>query len=189
MARKKKKDKKILGIFVRKTKTKRVRAKEIENSWHIEVDENIARELFGVMFMFTGVILTMAQFDQLGRIGDGLNYILTPVFGYGIYAVSIMCLSLGISCFASKTIKLNAAKFTGLGLLLISSLSLSHLFVELPDILLAAQLGQAGGYIGFITKYLFRGALEVSTLGTATIFSIILPIYKHFCCSINQTNI
>ena len=176
MARKKKKDKKILGIFVRKTKTKRVRAKEIENSWHIEVDENIARELFGVMFMFTGVILTMAQFDQLGRIGDGLNYILTPVFGYGIYAVSIMCLSLGISCFASKTIKLNAAKFTGLGLLLISSLSLSHLFVELPEILLAAQLGQAGGYIGFITNYLFRGALEVSTLGTATIFSIILLV-------------
>jgi len=176
MARKKQKNKKILGIFVRKTKTKKVRAKEIENSWHIEVDEHIARELFGVMFLFIGITLAMAQFDQLGRIGDGLNYILKPVFGYGIYALSIMCLSLGVSCFASKTIKLNAAKFTGLGLLLISSLSISHLFVDLPDILVAAQLGQAGGYIGFITNYLFRAALEVSTFGSSMIFGIILMI-------------
>jgi DNA segregation ATPase FtsK/SpoIIIE, S-DNA-T family len=176
MPRKKKKNKKFLGIFVRKTKTKTKRAREIENSWHIEVDEHIARELFGVMFLFIGITLTLSQFDQLGRIGEGLNYILKPVFGYGIYALSIMCISLGVSCFASKTIKLNAAKFTGLGLLLISSLSLSHLFVNLGDILVAAQLGQAGGYIGFITNYLFRGVLEVSTLGSGMIFGIILLI-------------
>ena len=173
MARKKKKQKKLFGIFVRKSKTKRVRAKEIENSWHIEVDEHIARELFGMMFVFIGVILGMAQFDQLGRIGDGINFILKPVFGYGVHGLSIVALSLGISCFASKTIKLNAAKFAGIGLLIISTLSISHLFIDLGDILVAAQMGQAGGYIGFITNYLIRGALEVSTLGAGTIFAVV----------------
>lgn len=173
MARKKKKQKKLFGIFVRKSKTKRVRAKEIENSWHIEVDEHIARELFGMMFVFIGVILGMAQFDQLGRIGDGINFILKPVFGYGVHGLSIVALSLGISCFASKTIKLNAAKFAGIGLLIISTLSISHLFIDLGDILVAAQMGQAGGYIGFITNYLIRGTLEVSTLGAGTIFAVV----------------
>jgi len=173
MARKKKKQKKLFGIFVRKSKTKRVRAKEIENSWHIEVDEHIARELFGMMFVFIGVILGMAQFDQLGRIGDGINFILKPVFGYGVHGLSIVALSLGISCFASKTIKLNAAKFAGIGLLIISTLSISHLFIDLGDILVAAQMGQAGGYIGFITNYLIRGALEVSKLGAGTIFAVV----------------
>ena len=173
MARKKRNQKKLFGIFVRKSKTKRVRAKEIENSWHIEVDEHIARELFGMMFVFIGVILGMAQFDQLGRIGDGINFILKPVFGYGVHGLSIVALSLGISCFASKTIKLNAAKFAGIGLLIISTLSISHLFIDLGDILVAAQMGQAGGYIGFITNYLIRGALEVSTLGAGTIFAVV----------------
>ena len=176
MARKKKKQKKLFGIFVRKTKTKRTRAKEIENSWHIEVDEHIARELFGMMFVSTGVILGLAQYNQLGRIGDGINFILKPVFGYGVHGLSVIALALGISCFASKTIKLNAAKFAGLGLLIISTLSLSHLFVDLSDILVAAQMGQAGGYIGFITNYLTRGVLEVSTLGAGTIFGVVFLV-------------
>jgi len=173
MARKKKNQKKFLGIFVRKTKTRSRKQKEIENSWHIEVDEHIARELFGIMFVSIGVILGMAQFNQLGRIGDGINFILKPVFGYGVHGLSVVALSLGISCFASKSIKLNAAKFAGIGLLIISTLSLSHLFIDLSDILVAAQMGQAGGYIGFITNYLLRGAMEVSTLGAGTIFSVV----------------
>jgi len=175
MARRKK-QRKFLGIFVRKTRTKRAKTKEIERSWHIEVDEHIARELFGVMFVFFGVILTMAQFNQLGVIGEGLNYILKPVFGYGIYGLAVMCLGLGLSCFASKTIKLNAAKFSGLGLLMISALSINHLFVDTNQILFAAQIGEAGGYIGFITNYVFRVALQVSLLGTSVMFGLLFLV-------------
>lgn len=173
------------GDSAKKTRRKSKKRKQKEQ-WEFEMEENVAREIWAVVCISSSILIGLSLYNQLGLVGEWINIFLKPIFGYGLYILPPLLLIIGILLFLSKTLKITLAKLTGMGLCIISILSIMHLSVPEEQILEFAQNGQYGGYIGFITNYLFRGLLKVESLGASIIFvtTLLISILLTFQISI-----
>ena len=156
------------SLFPKKRRT--AKAKALEEQWKLEVSEHIAREIWAVISLSTAILLTLSLTNQLGLPGEWLNTFLKPIFGWGIYILPALLFLASILLFLSKEIKITMAKLTGAGFFMISLLSIFHLSVPEDLMLSYAQQGIYGGYIGFITNWLFRIVLKIGNLGSSFIF-------------------
>jgi len=169
-------------------KRKTAKAKKQEQAWKMEVKEQVSREIWAISCIATALLIILSFSNNLGLIGEAINAIITPIVGYGIYIIPAILIIIAVALFLSKKIKVNLAKITGLGLFIISILSILHLSVPEEEILIYAQNGTYGGYIGFITNFLLRSLAQTGSLAASIIFiSIFLvSLLLTFDLSINE---
>lgn len=140
----------------RKKTTRKKRSSKKKVTFDIE--KHIAREIWAVMYLALAALTWLSLNQQLGAVGDVWVSVLRPVFGVGMGAVPIAMLFMGGSVFLSKKINWGLARLTGLFLLAVAVLGFIHMAVPEQEILEVAQRGEYGGYIGFVSSFLFTSA-------------------------------
>lgn len=135
-----------------------------------EVQSHIAKEIFAIIYLALSFLILLSIYGKLGMVGTFLHGFLKPVFGFGIHLIPLAFFGISLGLFFTKQSPFTLAKITGIFLLFTSLLSIFHLSVPADDILVAAESGQFGGYVGFITNFFFRQVLQVGNLGTSIIF-------------------
>lgn len=140
-------------------KAHRRRSRRKDSALTFEVESHIVREIWAVIYVALAALTWLSLNNSLGTIGDIWVSVLRPVFGVGMTAVPFALLLMGISVFLSKEVQWGLARFTGLFLLAVSVLGFVHMGLpESTDLLEAAQKGEAGGYIGFVSSFIFTAA-------------------------------
>jgi len=160
-----------------KKRTRRTRAQiKKEEQWKFEIEEQVSREIWAVICLASSILIFLSLSNNLGLIGEWINILLKPIFGDGIYIIPVVLGITALALFTSQKIKVTMAKITGMGLFIISILSIAHLPIPENEMLEFAKEGSHGGYIGFITNFLFRTILKVGNLGSSIIFVTIFLI-------------
>lgn len=138
------------------------------------------REVWAVAYLALSALTWLSLNQRLGVVGDVWVSFLKPVFGIGISAVPFVLLFMGASVFFSKKIEWGLARLTGILLLAVSVLGFVHMSVPEIDLLETAQRGEAGGYIGFVSSFIFTtafGRVGAYVLLTATfLIGVLLTI-------------
>jgi DNA segregation ATPase FtsK/SpoIIIE, S-DNA-T family len=143
----------------RKKRTTAVRRRrKTKKVLNFEVESHIAREIWAVLYLALAALTWLSLNQQLGAVGDLWVSFLSPVFGIGMGAVPFALLFMGASVFFSKKINWGLARLTGLALLAVAVLGFFHMSVPEAELLAVAQRGEAGGYIGFVSSFLFTAA-------------------------------
>ncbi|MBI4127299.1 DNA translocase FtsK 4TM domain-containing protein [Candidatus Peregrinibacteria bacterium] len=128
------------------------------NILNFEIESHIAREIWAVVYMSLAALTWLSLGGRIGVVGDLWVSLLKPVFGVGLSAMPFVMMFMGISTFLSKKIKWGLARFTGLFFLAVSVLGTIHAGTPLDQMLEVAQSGQGGGYIGFVSSFIFMSA-------------------------------
>ena len=123
-----------------------------------EVETHIVREIWAVVYLSFAALTWLSLNQQLGFLGDLWVSFLKPVFGVGMSTVPFVLLFMGASVFLSKKIEWGLARMTGVFLLASAILGFVHMGVVETDLLEAAQRGEAGGYIGFVSSFILTAA-------------------------------
>ncbi len=135
---------------------RRTRAKK--KPINFEIESHIAREIWAVMYLALAALTWLSLNQQLGAVGDVWVSVLQPVFGVGMGVVPFALVFMGATVFFSKKINWGLARLTGLLLLAVAILGFVHMSVPESEILEVAQKGESGGYIGFVSSFLFTSA-------------------------------
>ncbi|MFA6024267.1 MAG: DNA translocase FtsK 4TM domain-containing protein [Candidatus Gracilibacteria bacterium] len=125
---------------------------------NFEVESHIMREIWAVAYLALAALTWLSLNQQLGVLGDLWVSGLRPVFGVGLEAVPFVLLFMGASVFFSKQISWGLARLTGVFALAVSILGFVHMGVPETELLETAQMGQGGGYIGFVSSFIFTAA-------------------------------
>ena len=116
------------------------------------------REIWAVLYLALAALTWLSLNQQLGLIGELWVAGLKPVFGVGMEAVPVALTFMGFSVFLSKKINWGLARLTGMFFITVSLLGFVHMGVPEADLLEVAQRGEAGGYIGFVSSFIFTAA-------------------------------
>lgn len=125
---------------------------------NFEVEGHIMREIWAVIYIALAALTWLSLNQQLGFLGDLWVSGLRPVFGVGLEAVPFALLFMGASVFFSKKINWGLARLTGIFALAVSILGFIHMSVPEAELLETAQRGEGGGYIGFVSSFIFSAA-------------------------------
>ncbi len=116
------------------------------------------REIWAVAYLALAALTWLSLNQQLGVIGELWVAGLRPIFGIGLGAVPYVLIFMGASVFFSKKITWGLARMTGIFCLAVSILGFVHMSVPETELLETAQAGQGGGYIGFVSSFIFSAA-------------------------------
>ncbi len=136
-----------------------------------EVEHHIVREIWAVIYLALAALTWLSLNQQLGVVGDFWISFLKPVFGVGVSAVPVALIFMGAAVFFSKKINWGLARLTGMLAIAVAVLGFVHLSVPEAEILEVAQRGEGGGYIGFVSSFIFLaafGSVGAYVLLTAT---------------------
>ncbi|MBP9717896.1 DNA translocase FtsK 4TM domain-containing protein [Candidatus Gracilibacteria bacterium] len=136
----------------------------------LELEYQVAREIFAIIYLALSLLIVLSIYGGLGRVGEAFSSFLRPMFGFGIHLVPVLFFGLSLSLFFAKKTPFTFTKITGIVLFFTSLLSIFHLSVPVDGILTAAQAGEYGGYIGFISNFFFRSVLQIGNLGSTIVF-------------------
>ena len=161
-------------LFGSNQKSKRSKSKK--NKWKIEVEEHVAQEIAGIIICTLAILSGLSLAERLGPVGDAINVFIRPIFGHGVYLLPLLLGAIGLKLVFNKKVKFTQTTIIGMTMLFISILSILHLAVPTEEILQLAQEGETGGYIGFVTNYVFRELLNLPKLPTSIIFVSLLLI-------------
>ena len=140
----------------RKTTTaKRVYKKRRSSALKVKVNANIAREIAGIIYLALGIAMILSLKGAFGVIGNFMVDSFRPILGWGIYLVPGVFIFVSILLFFSKKIHFGGTKTLGVFLFLFSVLSVFHLSVPIDQIHEYARMGEYGGYVGFVSSFLF----------------------------------
>lgn len=137
---------------------------------NIKVDPTIAREIWATILLSIGVLTILSLKGSFGPIGDLWVGFLSPILGWGIYIIPVLFILVSAMMFLSKNIEFGASRIFGIILFMTFGLSLIHLSVPTEHIYDYAAIGRYGGYIGFVTNFLFLQVLNVGRVGATIIF-------------------
>ncbi len=143
--------------MARRRTTRRRKSAPILN---FEVESHIMREIWAVAYLALAALTWLSLNQQLGFLGDLWVSGLRPMFGVGLEAVPFVLLFMGASVFFSKKITWGLARMTGIFCLAVSILGFIHMSVPEAELLETAQRGEGGGYIGFVSSFIFIAALD-----------------------------
>ncbi|MBN2096821.1 DNA translocase FtsK 4TM domain-containing protein [Candidatus Peregrinibacteria bacterium] len=149
-------------------KTSRLRKKDFK----IELESGIAREVGAVIYLGLAAIFYLVIANKAGMVGNFLNEYLRLIFGIGIYGLPVLFLLLGITLFVSHRIRFDATRYTGIALLLFSSLGLIHMRTTMDGML--DNVEAHGGYVGFLSSVLLR--IFISDTGAKVVLGAVLLI-------------
>lgn len=142
----------------RTTTARKRRTTRKKKALTFEVEKHVAREIWAVAYLSLAALTWLSLNKQLGFLGDIWVSFLHPIFGVGMTAVPVILLLMGASVFFSKKINWGLARFTGLAALAVAILGFVHMSVPVDESLEVAQSGGGGGYIGFVSSFIFSSA-------------------------------
>jgi S-DNA-T family DNA segregation ATPase FtsK/SpoIIIE len=79
-------------------------------------------------------------------------------------------LVISLMLFFARSINFGLSKIVGIILMVMSVLSIIHLAVPINSVLVVAQAGTYGGYVGFVTNFFMRTMLSIGEVGAAVVF-------------------
>ena len=123
-----------------------------------EVEKHVAREIWAVAYLALAALTWLSLNQQLGFIGEIWVSFLKPIFGVGMSATTYILIFMGVSVFFSKKINWGFTRLTGLTALAVSILGFIHMSVPIEESLEVATAGGGGGYIGFVSSFIFTSA-------------------------------
>jgi S-DNA-T family DNA segregation ATPase FtsK/SpoIIIE len=141
-----------------------------------QVESAVVREIWAVIHLALGFITFLSLSNNFGIVGEFWVGILSPVLGWGVNILPYMFFLTSLLLFLSKRITFPLSRITGIFLMIFSILSILHLYVPMEELYSAAQAGEYGGYVGFVSNFMFRQILNVGQLGAAVIFLTVLVI-------------
>jgi DNA segregation ATPase FtsK/SpoIIIE, S-DNA-T family len=136
----------------------------------LKVKKHVAREIWAVVLLMFAAVTILSLQGAFGLLGDIWVQILKPIIGWGIYVIPVLFAIGGFMIFLSKKVVFGMSRIFGMGLFLVAVLGVLHMSVPIESILAYAQTGSHGGYIGFVTNFLFRQILGIGNVGTGTLF-------------------
>lgn len=152
--------------------TRRRRTKALK----IEVKSAVVREIWAVVYLSLGVFTFMSLQGNFGLVGEYWMNFLKPILGWGVLIIPYAFIGASLMLFFSKRIGFALSRILGIFLIVVSVLSVMHLSVPMDAIFSQAQAGQYGGYVGFVSNFLFRQVLNVGNVGAAVVFFTVLLI-------------
>ncbi|PIR55011.1 cell division protein FtsK [Candidatus Peregrinibacteria bacterium CG10_big_fil_rev_8_21_14_0_10_36_19] len=155
----------------RSLKRRRTTVKRTRKTLNIKVKSSVAREIWAVIYMAIGILTVLSLQGAFGIIGDAWVSMLKPVVGWGVFIVPGVFVLVSTMMFFSKNVQFGPSRTLGLMIFLASVLSLLHLSVPIDKIHEYAALGRYGGYVGFVTNFLFLEVLKIGQVGASIIFS------------------
>jgi len=141
-----------------------------KTSLKIKVKKQIAREIWGVVLLVIAAVTVLSIQGAFGVVGDIWVKLLRPIIGWGIYIIPALFIIGGFMIFLSKKVAFGASRIFGMVLFLISVLGVLHMSVPIESILEYARAGSHGGYVGFVTNFLFKQILHIGNVGTGVVF-------------------
>ena len=141
-----------------------------KSSMQIKIKKHIAREIWAVILLMFAAVTILSLQGAFGVVGDLWVSMLKPVIGWGIYIIPAMFVAAAFMIFMSKKIVFGASRIFGMFLFMVSVLGILHMSVPIESILKYAQEGSHGGYVGFVTNFLFRQLLGIGNIGAGTVF-------------------
>ena len=141
----------------RRTTAKR-RTMKRKKALNFEIESHIAREIWAVIYLAFASLTYLSLKQQLGVVGELWISVLKPIFGVGLTAVPVALLLMGASVFFSKKVNWGLARLTGIFFLSVAILGFIHMSVPSDEILEVAKAGEYGGYIGFVSSFIFTAA-------------------------------
>ncbi|MFT7183693.1 MAG: S-DNA-T family DNA segregation ATPase FtsK/SpoIIIE [Oceanicoccus sp.] len=142
----------------RTTTARKRRTTRKKKALTFEVEKHVAREIWAVVYFALGALTWLSLNQQLGFLGDLWTSLLKPIFGMGMAVVPFILFFMGGSVFFSKKINWGLTRFTGLVALSVAILGFIHMSVPLEESLEVAKAGNSGGYIGFVSSFIFTSA-------------------------------
>ncbi len=170
-------------VTSRKTITRKVatatRTRRRKSGLKLEVKASVAREIWGVIYLSLGIFTFLSLSNNFGIVGEFWLGFLKPLLGWGVTGIPYVFIAVALMFFFpsnKKKISFPLSKMIGLFFLIVSVLSILHLYVPMEDIYLFASEGKYGGYVGFVTNFLFREVLNIGSFGAAMLFIMFFVI-------------
>lgn len=151
-----------------------------------EVKSEVAREIWAVTYLAVAVLTLLSLTNKLGIFGEFWRAVLQPIFGWGIYVVPLAFGALAFVLFFDRTISFGLTKVTGISLLTISLLGIVHLSVPEYDIYTVAKAGQFGGYVGFVSSFIFRTIVGITGAYVVFIALFLISLLLTFEASLRE---
>ncbi|MBT3864530.1 hypothetical protein HOE67_03465 [Candidatus Peregrinibacteria bacterium] len=136
----------------------------------LKVKKQVAREIWAVILLMVSALTILSIQGAFGIVGNIWVSVLRPVIGWGIYVIPALFGVAAFMMFVSKKVNFGASKVFGMFLFLVSILGVFHMAVPIDQILAYAQAGSHGGYIGFVSNFIFRQILSIGNIGTGIVF-------------------
>jgi S-DNA-T family DNA segregation ATPase FtsK/SpoIIIE len=165
-------------IVVRRRKKSTVirRRMAARGTMKFEVKSSVMREISAVLYLALAVFTYLSLNDGFGLMGELWMSVLKPILGWGVKLMPFAFVGVSLLLFFSKRVAFTLSRLLGIFLLLLAMLSILHLSVPMDSIYSEASNGNYGGYVGFVTNFVFRELLNVGYLGSAVIFFTIFLI-------------
>jgi S-DNA-T family DNA segregation ATPase FtsK/SpoIIIE len=160
----------------RKSRTRTTRSRRKSKNLKFEVEATIVREIWAVIYLALAVFTFLSLSNNFGLVGEVWIGILNPILGWGIQVLPFALLTASFMLFFAKRIAFPLSRLMGIFLLVVSILSIMHLYVPMDALYSQAQIGNYGGYVGFVMNFLFREVLSVGHVGAFAVFATILVI-------------
>ncbi len=169
----------------RKTPTKRTRTRARKGT-QINIASHVMREIYAVIYMAFCVLTILSINGGLGFVGQFWNNFLTPIFGWGLYAVPILLGGISLALFFARRVEFDATRVLGIGLMIVSVLGTIHLAVPADEIYEVARVGEYGGYIGFVSSFLARQVLGITGSYVVFLALFLISILLTFSVSLRE---
>ncbi len=171
-----------------KKKKRTASTKRKKPTFELKVKKSVLREIYGVFYVALGFFTLLSLYKKFGVVGDYWLSFIAPVFGWGIYVVPIILFVIALYYFLAKQVSFQFSRLLGMLMIVVSGLSILHLSVPMDGIFSKAQAAEYGGYIGFVTNFLFLEVFKIGAVGSAVVFitTLIVGVLLTFEISIIQ---
>jgi len=156
--------------MARRRKLKSTRAKH-KSLLKLQVKKSIQREILAIIYFSLATVISLCIQGAFGIIGEVALDLFKPILGWGIYIMPFIFFALSLMLFFARKITFGFTKTVGILLMITSILSIIHISVPIENLYSAAQNGQYGGYVGFMTNFFMREMMHVGNIGSAVVFT------------------
>ena len=116
----------------------------------LDLDPDIKRGIFIVFLLAIGAIGFLSLFNLAGPLGVNYLRFLSYMFGWGKFLIPLVFLILGFALYNREAYELKGANYLGLFIFILSFYALLELFIPVAQWSASLDLGNGGGYIGYI---------------------------------------
>lgn len=169
----------VISFFMarrRKSQTSRKKSRSRRKNLKFEVESTIVREIWAVVYLSLAFFTHLSLNNNFGLVGELWIGILSPILGWGAQVLPFVFLGASLMLFFARKIQFSLSRLMGIFLFSVSILSILHLYVPMDALMSEAQLGNYGGYVGFVTNFVCREALGIGHLGAFAVFVMVLLI-------------
>ncbi len=157
-------------------KRRRITTRKQKPVLELNLKSSVLRDIYGIAYLSVGVFTILSFYNSFGIVGEYWLEFIGPILGWGVYVFPFVLIAISLYYFLSKKIALAVSKLIGMVLMTLAVLSVLHLYVPMDAIYSSAQAGEYGGYVGFVTNFLFLEVFKMGALGSAVVFFIVFVV-------------